>query len=150
MPDFMHEVTIAAAPERVFQAITEHQGLVAWWTPDMVAEPTVGSTLRAGFGGDRFVIEMDVVTLEPARTVEWVPRQSLPEWRGTRVIWDLSPVERGTNVVFSQRGFAATAAGADGSLPGADGWAYYLASLKAYLETGRGNPDTFRANARPV
>jgi uncharacterized protein YndB with AHSA1/START domain len=147
MPDFVHAVTVAVAPDAVFRAITEQEGLAAWWTPDMVAEPRVGSTLRAGFGGGRFVIAMDVTALEPTHKVEWIPRQGAPEWIGTRVVWELAPVERGTNVVFAQRGFAPTAVGADGYLLGANGWIHYLASLKAYLETGTGDPDSFRANA---
>lgn len=138
MPDILHELTIAAAPDKVFQAITEQQGLAAWWTPDMAADATVGSTVHARFRGGGFVVEMEVVALEPARKVEWITRQGNPEWIGRHVAWDLSPVEKGTRILFGHRGFAS----ADGALASASyNWAVYLTSLKDYLETGRGNPD---------
>ncbi len=145
MPDILHEVTVAAAPDTVFRAITEQQGLASWWTPDIAAEPTVGATIRARFGGGRYVVAMEVVALEPACNVEWITRQGNAEWIGTHVTWDLTPVERGTRVRFGQRGFAS----ADGALPVASyNWAIYLASLKDYIERGKGNPDFLYADTR--
>ncbi len=45
MPDVLHEVTIAAAPDKVYKALTEQQGLEAWWTTHAIAEAKVGSTV---------------------------------------------------------------------------------------------------------
>jgi uncharacterized protein YndB with AHSA1/START domain len=145
MYDTLLEVTIAATPDKVFKAITEQQGVEGWWASQVVTEPKVGSTLQATFhsGSDHeFVIKMEVVNLEPAGKIEWIPRQGAPEWSGTHITWDLAPVEQGTKVLFGQRGFATDAA--DGNLPGRDGWAFYLTSLKDYLETGKGNPGGLR------
>jgi uncharacterized protein YndB with AHSA1/START domain len=137
MPDILHEVTIAAAPDKVFKALTEGQGLEAWWTPHAAAEPKVGSTVQVSFRDGQFVVKMDVAKLESGRKVEWIIQQGVPDWRGTHVTWDLSPLGKGTKVLFGHRGFAS----ADGSLPGASyNWAFYLTSLVDYLEMGNGNP----------
>ena len=141
MPDILHEVTIAASPDQVFKAITEQQGLAAWWTTHIVAEPKVGSMIEARFFDGRSVHNMEVLTLEPGRKVGWITRQSfLPDWPETRVTWSLSPIQAGTKILFGQRGFAS----ADGSLPKVSyGWAVYLTSLKEYLEKGKGNPHAY-------
>ncbi len=105
MPDILHEVAIAAAPGQVFKTITEQQGLAAWWTTHIVAEPRVGSVIEARFFDGQSVHNLEVLTLEPDRKVEWIARQSfLPDWTGTRVTWNLSPIENGTRIsVWSAR-----------------------------------------------
>jgi uncharacterized protein YndB with AHSA1/START domain len=70
MPDILLEVTIAAAPDNVFKALTEQQGLEGWWTTHMVAEPNVGSTVQVRFGDDPFVHKFEVIDLEPEHKVE--------------------------------------------------------------------------------
>ncbi len=135
MPDVLHEVTIAAAPDKVYKALTEQQGLEAWWTTHAVAEAKVGSTVQAHFRDGQIVIKMEVVTLSPAHKVEWMTLQAIPEWRGTQITWELSPAQNGTKVFFGHRGFAPEV----GLLP-INAWAFYLTSLKEYLETGKGNP----------
>jgi uncharacterized protein YndB with AHSA1/START domain len=142
MPEILLEVPIAATPERVYAAITEPAGLSSWWTPAVVAEPKVGSVAEFRFGGGRFIVKMEITALEPCRAVRWAVRQGAPDWAGTHVSWDLSPVEQGTRVRFGHREYAS----ADGSFAGAAfNWAWYLSSLKDYLETGQGRPGQLRA-----
>jgi uncharacterized protein YndB with AHSA1/START domain len=125
----------------VFKALTERQGLEAWWVTHAIAEPKVGSTIQAFFGHEPFTEKMEVRTLEPDRKVAWITRQSiLPEWIDTHITWDLSLVENGTKILFGQRGYAS----ADGCLAMCSyHWAGYLSSLKDYLEKGKGNPYPF-------
>ncbi len=150
MHDILLDSTIAATPEKVFRALTEQQRMEAWWAPQVVTEPKVGSMVEATFhvgSPQQFVIKMEVSNLEVSHKVEWIPRQGAPEWIGTHIIWDLAPFDQGTRVVFRQRGFAIDSA--DGNLPGRDGWDFYLGSLKDYLETGKGNPGGLRPRGRP-
>ncbi len=136
MPDILHEVTIAATPDKVFKAITEQQGLAAWWTTHTVAEPRVGSVGEFSFPGG-FVIKMEITKLEPGRKVYWTVKEGAPDWAGTHVTWDLTPSDNGTKVRFGHRDYAS----ADGSLAGVSyTWAWYLTSLKDYVETGKGRP----------
>jgi len=137
----LHEMTIAATPDQIFKALTEPQVLEAWWATHAVGEPKVGSMVQLRFGNEQSANGMEmleVITLEPGRKVEWLDRQSLlPEWVGTRITWELSPIENGTKILFGQRGYAS----AEGCLAMCSyHWAGYLTSLKAYLETGKGNP----------
>jgi uncharacterized protein YndB with AHSA1/START domain len=137
MPDVLLELPIAATPEQVFSAITERAELSSWWTPDVVAEPKVGSIGEFRFRGGQFVVKMEITALEPGRTVGWAVRQGAPEWAGTSVTWDLWPLDAGTKVRFGHRGYASV----DGSFASvAFNWAWYLASLKDYLEMGQGRP----------
>ncbi len=134
MPDILHEVTIAASPDKVYQAITEEQA--RWWTSQAVAQPKVGSVGEFSFPSG-FVIKMEIANLEPGNKVDWIVKQGRPEWLGTHVTWDLTPVDNGTKVRFGHRNFAS----AEGSLAGASyTWAWYLTSLKDYVETGIGRP----------
>jgi uncharacterized protein YndB with AHSA1/START domain len=138
MADILHEVIIEARPEKVYQALTEQVRLAGWWTTNTQAEPRVGAVDEFKFNGGRFVIKMEVAELEPGTKVGWKVRQAVPDWEGTQVSWDLTPVEQATKVLFGHRGFSS----ASGSLPSASyNWATYLTSLKAYLETGKGSPN---------
>src|SRR5450631_3831912 len=100
MPDVLLELPIAATPEQVFSAITNQAELSSWWTPDVVAEPKLGSVAEFRFRGGQFVVKMEITALEPGRAVRWAVRQGAPEWAGTHVTWDLSSLDRGTKVRF--------------------------------------------------
>ncbi len=142
MPDVLLEVPIAATPEQVYAAITEQAGLSSWWTPDVAAEPTVGSVAEFRFRDGQFVVKMEITALEPGGTVRWAVRQGAPEWAGTYVTWDLAPVDHRTNVRFAHRGYASV----DGSFASvAFNWAWYLSSLKDHLERGEGRPGQLHA-----
>ena len=140
MPDVLLEVPILATPDKVYEAITEQQGLAGWWTPDVVARAEAGSVAEFVFTGGpagRFVVKMEIAALEPGRTVYWNVKQGAPEWTGTRVTWDLTPVDGGTSVRFAHRDYAST----EGSFASVGfNWAWFLISLKDYLETGKGWP----------
>jgi len=137
MPDALLEAPIAASPERVYAAITEQAGLARWWTPDATAEASVGSVAELRFRGGRHVIRMEVTALEPGRRVQWAVRQGAPEWAGTSVSWELTPTETGTRVRFAHRNYPSV----EGTFAQVTfNWAWYLSSLKDYLEAGTGRP----------
>jgi len=74
---------------------------------------------------------------DAGRRVVWNVRHGVPEWTNTRVTWDLEPTERGTRLRFAHRDYPST----EGSFANVTfNWACYLASLKTYLEKGRGWP----------
>ena len=141
MPNILHEVTIEASPDKVYEAITTQDGASNWWTIHTKAEPKEGTVSEFGFYGGQVVFKMLVDTLEPARKVAWDVEQGAPDgsWADTRVTWDLTPVENGTKVLLAHRGFASE----DGNYANVSyNWAWFLTSLKAYLETGTGTPNT--------
>ena len=138
MPDILLELTIAAASDKVFKALTEQHGLEAWWTTHMVAEPKVGSPVEAYLRGGQQVIKMEMRTLEPGRKVVWGILERVAGWGGSQFTWDLSPVENGTKILFGYRDLLDAATSNLPSLTYA--WAVNLTSLKDYLEKGKGNP----------
>jgi uncharacterized protein YndB with AHSA1/START domain len=135
----------------VYRAITDQAGLAGWWTPDIMARPEVSSMAELCFTGGpagRFVVKMEVAALEPGRRVRWIVRQGAPEWAGTQVSWDLAPVDGGPRLRFTHHDYPST----EGSFASVSySWAWYLASLKDYVETGTGRPgQLFSGGRRPT
>ena len=137
MADIVQDITIAAAPERVFDALTRQEELKRWWTRDVKAEPAVGSIAEFRFDKGETVFEMEIVALDAAKKVEWRVRNGPPHWQGTTVMWELAPAAGGTALHFAHTGFAAADRLYEETRAG---WEYFLGSLKAYLETGKGTP----------
>src|SRR5215467_10876275 len=138
MPAIVEELTIAAAPQRVFNALTKPEEIGHWWTNDLNATPEVGSLAEFRFGewGD-FVLRVEVAELEQDKKVHWLSRKGPPHWVGTSITWQLEPVHNGTQVIFHHDGFAQ----ADERYEITRAWwEHFLASLKSYLETGKGTP----------
>ncbi|HLW03660.1 MAG TPA: SRPBCC domain-containing protein [Ktedonobacterales bacterium] len=139
MAAIVKELTIEAAPQRVWAALTQPNEIGHWWTNDLNATPEVGSLAEFRFGewGD-FVVRFEIAELEPDKTVRWLSRFGpAPHWKGTSVTWSLAPVQHGTQVVFTHDGFAQ----ADERYAMTSAWwEHFLVSLKSYLETGKGFP----------
>ena len=139
MVAIIKELTIEAAPEQVWGALTQPDEIGHWWTNDLNVTPEVGSLVEFRFGewGD-FVIRFEVAELDQARKVHWIHRYSpVAQWSGTSVTWQLEPVHNGTWLVFTHDGFVKK----DETFEQTRGnWNYFLASLKSYLETGKGTP----------
>ncbi len=102
----LHQITVHADAARVYRAITTREGLAAWWTLDVEAEPREGSTAVFGFADHSTVFRMKVVKLEPDREVQWVCQcDDVPDWNGTRIRWEIESGARGTTLRFTQSGF---------------------------------------------
>ena len=137
MAAIVKELIIAAAPGRVWDALTKPDEIACWWTNDLSATPEVGSLAEFRFSQGTFVIQFEVAELDQDEKVYWISRQGPPHWAGTSVTWQLTPVQNGTQVVFNHDGFAQ----ADERYEITRGWwEHFLVSLKSYLETGKGTP----------
>lgn len=138
MPDILLETTIAVPPDQVYRALVEQDGLSSWWTRSASAQPKVGTVSEFVFYEGQSTLKMEITGLEPNQKVYWKPVQGAPDWPGTRVTWDLSPADGGTKVLLGHRDYAST----EGSFASVSYvWAWYLSSLKSYLETGTGHPN---------
>ena len=138
MASINKEITIEAAPQRVWQALTQSEEIAHWWTDDLSITPEVGTLAefrftRWGAG----ILQFEIAELDAGENVRWLSRKGPPHWAGTSVTWQLTPVQNGTNLVFTHDGFAQV----DKAYEQTQGnWRYYLDSLKSYLETGKGTP----------
>lgn len=139
MSAIVRALTIAAAPERVFNALTQPDEIGHWWTNDLNVTPEAGSLAEFRFGewGD-FVLRFEIAELRRDRHVHWIHRRSpVAQWAGTSVTWNLEPVHNGTQVVFIHDGFVKQDEVYEQT---GENWDYFLASLSSYLETGKGTP----------
>jgi len=147
VPDILHQLLIEAPPAAVYRCLTEPDGLAGWWTADVEAEPELGSVASFGFDDRNTVFKMKIEELTAGEFVRWHCVGGHPEWEHTEITFDLS-VDEGddtagaTTLYFAHRGWEST----DGILATCSyAWAGYLTSLKAYVETGTGDPHSGRA-----
>ena len=71
MADILHQLSINVSPERVYEAITQQEGLANWWTQDTVAEAKIGTVAEFGFKDREVVFKMRIDLLEANRKVMW-------------------------------------------------------------------------------
>jgi uncharacterized protein YndB with AHSA1/START domain len=138
MPDIRHRVEIVAPPQKVYEAVATTEGLSAWWTRDGVkGDSAVGAKLEFYFGSPDPAAVMEVTELTPGHQVSWDCVAGESEWVGTHLGFTFTAKDEGTVVLFTH---------ADWRRPSefmahcSARWAYFLLSLKAYSETGRGTP----------
>jgi uncharacterized protein YndB with AHSA1/START domain len=140
VPDILHRLNIRTTPERAYAALATVEGIRAWWTRDAQLEPRVGGRGEFGFFDRRVVTSVTVEALEPPRRVAWrtVASNAPGGWDGTTIGFELGAIADGTVVAFTHRGFRE----ADEDYARVTtGWAYYLFSLRLFLETGVGGPN---------
>src|SRR4051794_15324792 len=103
MPDINFQTTVAAPPERVYEALATQDGLAGNWTDQLDVPEGTGEVARFGFGPDwAYTLELRVDELEPGRRVAWTPVGGFPGWIGTSISWDLEAADDGGTVVRFQ------------------------------------------------
>jgi len=137
MPDIIHQTTVKADPATVRGAVTTRDGLAAFWTDQVRAEPKVGSEAWFGFGPDAEVQFRFEVTGIADDAVDWRCVAGPDEWVGTRVHWGIAPHDTGTTVRFEHQGWASP----DGDLGQCSFvWGQVLARLSRYVDGGENDP----------
>jgi uncharacterized protein YndB with AHSA1/START domain len=136
MADILHKLEIKAPRDRVYQALSTQDGLAHWWTHDTKAEPKVGSIAEFTFQ-KKFVQKMRIDDLQPGKRVAWTAVEGTDEWQGTKITFDLSEENGETVVRFGHRGWREAS---DFLAHCSYRWAYFLRSLKLYLQEGTGTP----------
>ena len=135
MANILFEFDIDAPVNAVYQVLTQAEGIKGWWTVDNDLKPEIGSRATFGFGPGSLVF--DVTTLRENEQITWQEVETMPGWEGTKVTFDLESTDTGTKLHFGHRDFASD----DGSFASTSwNWAFFLFSLKSYVETGQGTP----------
>jgi uncharacterized protein YndB with AHSA1/START domain len=145
MENITSSIDIAAAPAKVYEALTTTAGQRGWWTTDCEVGNAVGEQAAFRFnpmggGAGTMEVRFRIDALAPSETVEWtcIGQQNNPEWQGTRITFRLRPTKTGkTTLDFAHTGFAGKSAVYEACVKG---WAFFLESLKKYAETGVGTP----------
>ena len=139
MSAIIEECIIEATPERVFNALTQQDEIAHWWTNDLSAKPEVGSLAEFCFTQwGAGIIQFEIAELDQGKKVRWLTRQGRPQWTGTSVTWQLTPIHNETRLLFTHDGFAQSDEVYKQGVH--ENWQYYLNSLKSYLEMGKGTP----------
>jgi len=148
--DYQAELTLSATPEAVFDALTTIDGLAGWWTP-VTGDGLAGGELTFTFGPTAYAV-MRVDAAEPGVRVRWTNRAChLADWVGTTIHFDLTETAAGgTELRFRHAGLTPSL---ECYTDCKSGWDHFIPSLRAYLETGTGNPwmsaaDVARREAR--
>ncbi len=135
MPEIIHRIGVQAPPARVYRALATRSGLINWWTWHVTGEPAAGAVVRFRFADNG--PDMKVVELAPDRLVRWQCIAGPAEWIGTEISFELSYGDRETVLRFSHQGWKDRG---DFMAHCSCKWAYFLLSLKAWVEDGRGTP----------
>jgi len=132
MPDILHDFPIAAAPARVFDAVSAPAGLAAWWTERSSGRPALGETYELWFGPAfdwRALVTRCTASVEFELEITEADR----DWRGTRVGFRLDGRDAGTQVRFHHAGWPASN---EHYRVSCYCWAMYLRLLRRHVELG--------------
>lgn len=137
-------ITVAAAPQEAFDAITDVAG---WWGR------ITGSTVAVG---DEFVYVVPglhysgfrVTEFAPPHRTSWLVTGSYldfvddkQEWNGSTVRFEVEAVGDGSRITFTHEGLHPADECYDTC---SNAWAMFVnGSLKAFIESGKGTPYTF-------
>jgi uncharacterized protein YndB with AHSA1/START domain len=135
MEAIRHYLIIKTTPEKVFNAISTQEGLESWWAKQTVARPEVGFTNT--FILEKLSNEFKVTQLINNRKAEWLCVNSIDEWIGTTVSFDLEEENGNTILRFAHSGWREIN---DMFAKCNYGWGRFMSSLKLYCETGNGTP----------
>jgi Activator of Hsp90 ATPase homolog 1-like protein len=152
MLDFTTTVTVERTPREAFDAITNVRG---WWSQEIEGvTDQVGGEFKYQYQ-DVHRCTIRVTELVPGRKVAWLVLDNYfnfihdqGEWKGTRVVFEVSETEGGSQVRFTHLGL----------VPGyecydvcSNAWGGYLGgSLRNLINTGEGQPNLKEAGNAPT
>ncbi len=134
MADIMHKIEIEASCEQVYQAIIEQEKLSKWWTHQVIAKAEKGSV--AEFHFDDNILKFEIKKLSP-KQVKWSCLEGYDEWLNTQIVFNIEANEKGTTLRFKHSKWKKAT---DFFCHCNAKWAYFLFSLKSFLEHGKGGP----------
>jgi uncharacterized protein YndB with AHSA1/START domain len=136
--DYQKTIRVKASPGALFDALTSASGLAAWWTPATGSGDADGELRFFMNSPEPLVIHVDEATRPIA--VQWTVTDCpfLPDWIGTRPAFTITPVDGGASELqFRHHGLTAEL---DCIEMCTSSWNHFMASLRDYVEAGRGMP----------
>lgn len=130
--DFVRYYDFAAAPDRVFDAITKADRVSAWWAPT-TGSGLAGGLLEVTFGPGSGV-QLEVAAADRPHLVSWrVPECSaMADWVGTTIHFVLNAAtDGGTSLHFTHVGLGAL----DCLEQCTAGWERHLGSLVSLVDS---------------
>jgi uncharacterized protein YndB with AHSA1/START domain len=140
MVDIVHRVGIKAPLDQAYRALATREGVAGWWTAGTSGDSKVGGMLKTVFTADGKVLggfDLKVLELQPGKRVLWQVVEGPAEWMGTRIGFDLHQEDDFAIVLFKHEGWKEPV---EFMYHCSTKWAVFLMSLKALVETGKGQP----------
>ncbi len=139
MADIKHTVVINTTPDKAYKAITTQKGLAGWWglITEETAKPELGFGAVFKFNGTSSRTELKITNLIPNKKVEWECIKGPQAWDGTKITFDLEKKDNSTIVHFAHKDLQVKA---DIFAMANNNWERFMKSLKALIETGKGDP----------
>jgi uncharacterized protein YndB with AHSA1/START domain len=132
VPDILHQLTIEAPVADVFRAVSEPEGINAWWTKRCNGAPVEGSVYELFFAPG-YDWRAKVTKCVPNTSFELTLTQADEDWTGLRVGFELSEKDETVQVQFYNLGWAKEN---DHFRISNTCWAMYLRLLKRYVVHG--------------
>ena len=109
MPDACFLFTVNATPDAVFKAIASAEGISTWWSLATDGEPEMGNIYTLDFGGG-YVWRAEVTRCVNNAEFELTLIESMDDWLGSKVGFDLTPNDGKTSVDFVHSGWSGAGA----------------------------------------
>jgi uncharacterized protein YndB with AHSA1/START domain len=141
--DYESRLTLNASADAVFEALTTIEGLAGWWT-SVAGDGLTGGELTFSFGpASQAVMRVDAA--ERGVGVRWTNVACMVEdWVGTTLHFEFEALPAGGTVLrFRHAGLTPRLACYTDCK---SGWDHFIPSLRAYVETGTGNPNQSEAD----
>ena len=103
LPDIPQDFPIEADAGSVFDAVSSVEGVDHWWTETCSGQARPGASFDLGFGPG-YQWRAEVTKCIPRAQFELTLTPADPDWMGTQVGFELSPIPGGTQVRFYHRG----------------------------------------------
>jgi hypothetical protein len=142
--NFSTTILVSKTPEEVFNAVNNVRG---WWSENIDGRTDkLNSEFIYGYK-DVHVSKMRIVEFVPGKRVVWLVlenhfkfTQDKSEWKGNKIIFDISGKGNKTELHFTQEGLVPEYECYNVCH---DAWTSYIqGSLKNLIETGKGKPNT--------
>lgn len=145
MNSYKCDLLLATPAEKVYEALTTQRGIEEWWTATSEVGTAVGELISIRFGPTFKTMRIEV--LRPNTEVRWHVTDAqlvapgltrTNEWIGTTIAFQLTPQpDYATRLTLEHIGLTPEVECYELC---SQGWRQFLASLKRYVETGKGTP----------
>jgi len=105
MADIKHAIQIEAAPQVVHPLVATAEGFSRWWAADVTEDKKTGD-VELGFFNRATVYGLHHIQIAAPHQAHWLC-QSGKEWKGTRLLFDLSEQKGQTVVRFTHAAWQA-------------------------------------------
>lgn len=136
-------IEVAAPPERVWQALTDHREFGKWFRVDLhgpfaVGEETTGAMTYPGFEGAPWRSRTEVMEAPRRFVFRWPVPEDAPDAVWSEVAFTLEPTAAGTRLTVVESGLGALPEDKRRSVlrDNSEGWTIQTANIRDHVERG--------------